>query len=83
MTNNRNNHLETSPFILLTPKEIEVCRLLRGGRRSNEIASLLNISNLTVFTHRNRIRKKLGIANKHINLISYLSIFGNTLFKSV
>ena len=56
----------------LTPREIEICNLIKGGATSKEIAETLNISEATIHKHRARIRNKLNIANKDINLISFL-----------
>lgn len=56
----------------LTQREIEICNMIRSGLTSKEIARLLNVAYRTVETHRNHIRKKLGIANKAINLTTYL-----------
>ena len=57
----------------LTPREIEICNMIRNGLSSKEIAQLWNISCRTVETHRKNIRKKLGIANKNVNLVTYLT----------
>ena len=62
----------SSPSLKLTPKEIEICNLVKGGLASKDISRLLHISYRTVERHRKNIRHKLGISNKHINLISYL-----------
>lgn len=56
----------------LTPKEIEICNMIRNGLRTKEIAKVLKISVLTVNTHRTHIRKKLKIANEKINLSCHL-----------
>jgi PAS domain S-box-containing protein len=56
----------------LSPREIEICNLIKTGATSKEIADTLNISVLTVNKHRERIRRKLVISNKNINLTSYL-----------
>ena len=56
----------------LSPREIEICDMLKGGVSSKDIAELLGISHETVEKHRRHIRKKLGISKKNINLVSYL-----------
>ena len=57
---------------LLTPRELEICSLIKSGEATKDIASLLNISPQTVERHRNTIRKKLGLNRKNINLILFL-----------
>jgi len=49
-------HAET-----LTPREREVIEHLLAGRRSKEIALLLDVSDKTVFTHRSRAFAKLRV----------------------
>jgi PAS domain S-box-containing protein len=56
----------------LSPREVEVANLIKNGISSKEIVEMLSISFKTVETHRNRIRNKLGITNKDINLTTYL-----------
>jgi len=56
----------------LTPKEIEVCNLVKAGFANKDISRFLSISRQTVEGHRKRIRNKLGISNKKINLTTYL-----------
>ena len=56
----------------LTPMEIEVSNLIRHGKTTKQIATLLNLSSRTIETHRKKIRKKLGLDNKRVNLNSYL-----------
>ena len=56
----------------LTPRELEICDMIAAGLQSKEIANLLTISTRTVNTHRNNVRKKLGISNSDINLTAYL-----------
>lgn len=57
----------------LTPKEIELCALIKGGFSIKEIAAMHNLSERTVEAHRFNIRKKLGISSTPINLSSYLA----------
>jgi len=56
----------------LTPKEFQVAVLVKEGRTTKEITNVLNISAGAVDFHRNRIRKKLGLNNKKVNLRSHL-----------
>lgn len=56
----------------LTPTEIHVIELVRQGKTSKEIASLLNVSPSAISFHRNNIRKKLNLHNKTVSLSSYL-----------
>ncbi|MFH0784893.1 MAG: PAS domain S-box protein [Pseudomonadota bacterium] len=65
-------HRITALFSKLTPAEIQVANLIKNGHSSKEIASLLNISEKTVYTHRRNIRKKSGINNQKINLQTIL-----------
>jgi DNA-binding CsgD family transcriptional regulator len=62
----------SSRFLSLTPTEIQVASLIRDGKSSKEIAALLNASENTVRSHRFHIRRKLGLINKKVNMMSYL-----------
>lgn len=55
-----------------TPTEIEVATLIKEGRSTKDIAGIVGIAPSSVNTHRGNIRKKLGIANKKMNLHSHL-----------
>ena len=57
----------------LTPMGMRVCRFLRSGASTKEIADALNLSIVTIQTHRRSIRNKLGIKNRKINLITFLN----------
>jgi DNA-binding NarL/FixJ family response regulator len=46
----------------LTDREFEIFELVGEGRRSREIAEILEISPKTVETHRGHIREKLGLS---------------------
>ncbi|RJX31894.1 MAG: PAS domain S-box protein [Desulfurivibrio sp.] len=65
----------SSKFVQLTPTEIQVANLVKQGKRSKEIAELLNLSPGTINIHRKNIRKKLGLTNQRGNLQSVLSSF--------
>jgi DNA-binding CsgD family transcriptional regulator len=59
-------------YAKLSPRELEVCNLIKNGLSSKQIADLLNISTLTIHRHREFIRKKIGLVNQKMNLESYL-----------
>ncbi len=61
-------------FGKLTPRELDICNMIRSGMTSKEISDQLHISLTTVHTHRQQIRKKLGIANQRVNLSTFLRI---------
>ncbi|OPY06242.1 MAG: aerobic respiration control sensor protein ArcB [Syntrophorhabdus sp. PtaB.Bin184] len=67
-----------SPFLTtlghanLTPRELEVATLVKEGKRTKEIAEIAGIAPSSVDSHRDAIRRKLGLNNKKINLRSYL-----------
>jgi DNA-binding NarL/FixJ family response regulator len=49
------------PLEKLTPRQIEVLRLVSEGHRTREIASRLGLSVKTVESHRGEVMKRLGI----------------------
>lgn len=54
----------------LTPREIEIVRLVARGLIAKEIADMLNLSTHTVYTHRKNIMKKLKF-NTSSELVLY------------
>lgn len=56
----------------LTHQEIRVAEMVRQGKSTQEMASIMNISVGTVNAHRNNLRKKLNLRNNRANLRSYL-----------
>jgi PAS domain S-box-containing protein len=70
----------TSPYIhrlesnykSLTPREIEICNLIKVGMSSKEIALSLNTATDTVSNQRKTIRKKLKLTDRKANLAACL-----------
>jgi PAS domain S-box-containing protein len=62
----------TQKSLKLTPRELQICNMVKRGFSSKEIAGLLNISLFTVGRHRHNIRKKMKITNKNNNLNTFL-----------
>ncbi len=58
----------------LSPREREICDLIRGGMTSKEMAVQLGLSELTVERHRHNIRRKLGV-EKNRSLAAFLARF--------
>jgi PAS domain S-box-containing protein len=56
----------------LSPREIEICNMIKGGLSGKEIAELLKICFKTVERHRNDIRKKFKLIGKKVNLTTFL-----------
>ncbi len=49
----------------LSKREKEIVQMLAEGQSSKNIANSLQISGLTVYTHRRNILKKLGLSNSN------------------
>ena len=62
-----------SQLLKLTAREIQLANFIRLGKSTKELMELFNLSANTVGTHRNNLRKKLGLSNKKINLRTYLN----------
>ncbi|MCG8617889.1 MAG: PAS and helix-turn-helix domain-containing protein [Desulfobacterales bacterium] len=60
-------------LLKLTPMEMKVCKFIQAGVTSQEIADALNLSIVTIQTHRRNIRRKLNIQNRKLNLHTYLN----------
>jgi len=57
----------------LTPREQQICAMIKHGLSTKEIAALSHCSSQTVEKQRKSIRKKLGLYEKSENLYSYLN----------
>jgi len=62
----------SSRHLRLTPKELEVANMVKDGKTTKDIASLLGVCPGAVSLHRNHIRKKLGLNREKMNLRTYL-----------
>ena len=56
----------------LSAREAEICQMIKQGLTSKDIADSLHVTVGTIQKHREKIRKKLGIINKDVNLTNYL-----------
>lgn len=68
-----------SATLNLTPRETQIANLVREGKTNKEIGKLLRISTKAVEFHRHKIRQKLGIASKKVNLLTALASLENTV----
>ena len=66
LTRIQKGDLESKPesaLSVLSPREVQVLRLVADGKTSKEIATLLDLSEQTVRTYRKTMMKKLGVNN--------------------
>lgn len=69
--------VEASPeteslLALLTPREMDICRLIQQSWQGRAIAEQLGISFETLQTHRKNIRRKLGLKGGPVSLSAFL-----------
>jgi PAS domain S-box-containing protein len=62
----------TSRHFKLTKSELQIAKLVRMGITSKEIAELMGLSRRTIESHRDRIRKKIGLDSRRRNLRTFL-----------
>lgn len=67
----------SDPLYKLSPSELKIASLIRGGKSNKEMAKILNLSKSTILTHRHHLRAKLGLKNKKQNLRSFLDSLGS------
>ena len=58
----------SSASLNLTSSEIQVANFIKAGKSTKEIASILNLSERTIETHRKNIRNKMGLKQEKKNL---------------
>lgn len=58
---------------VLSPVELQISNMIKHGLSTKKIAEIRGISPATVNRHRESIRRKLGITNAKVNLVSYLN----------
>jgi DNA-binding CsgD family transcriptional regulator len=63
----------SSKYINLTHKELQVANYIKEGKTSKEISELLHISIRAIDIHRYKIRQKLGLNKKRVNLHIHLN----------
>lgn len=61
-----------SRFVQLTPRETEICNMIKNGLQSKEIGPALGISVRTVEKFRQKIRDKLRVDGRNTNLTTFL-----------
>lgn len=66
----------SSKYYGFTPREIMIADLIKDGKQDKEIMDILHISYETVKSHRQNIRKKLGIYTTRTNLRTHLMLLG-------
>ena len=62
----------SSKYLNLTPKELQIANLIKQGNTTRDIAEIFNLSKRTIESHRDHIRRKLGIKNRKANLGTHL-----------
>ena len=63
----------SSGLSALSPTNLQIALLIKEGKSTKEIADTMNLSSKTIEFHREKIRDKLGIKNKKVNLRTLLA----------
>ncbi len=64
----------------LSPREIEICNMIKTGFSSKDIARVLHLSPHTLATHRSAIRKKFSLIIRGVNLPTFVQNLLSGLF---
>ena len=67
------DHNRHALLLKLTPTEMKVCQFIQAGAATKDIAEALNLSVVTIQTHRRNIRRKLDLQNRNMNLYTFLN----------
>jgi PAS domain S-box-containing protein len=65
-------HNLASEFPRLTSTEIDVANFIVQGKRTKEIADVLNVTPKAIEVHRNNLRRKFGLTNQKAGLRTHL-----------
>jgi PAS domain S-box-containing protein len=65
-------HSLAEEFPRLTSTEIDVANFIVQGRRTKEIADVLNVTPKAIEVHRNNLRRKFGLTNQKTGLRTHL-----------
>ena len=59
----------------LTPRQVSICKMIKSGMSTKEIADTLGVSEATAQKHREMIRKKFGLTGAKTTLVEFLRSF--------
>jgi DNA-binding CsgD family transcriptional regulator len=62
----------STKYLSLTPQEIQIAVLIKEGKSNREIAEVMNLSRRTIESHREHMRRKMGLKHKRANLRAHL-----------
>lgn len=62
----------STKYLSLTPQEIQIAVLIKEGKSNREIADVMNLSRRTIESHREHMRRKMGLKHKRANLRAHL-----------
>ncbi len=67
----------SNEFPALTKTELQIIKMIKEGQSTRQISTIRGVSESTVHRQREKIRKKIGLTNKKINLTTYLRLVMN------